>query len=94
MRQSITLTLPNDLTEDDWRKVAAVYSSLDGWMNSEEGPLWYGTEAEPRHIYASVEPSGLLVEGKLETRLWVGWVSVLCARLSLALGREVRDAEM
>ncbi len=39
-------------------------------------------------------PSGLLLCGQVESSLWCSWLTVLCARLSLALGGEVYDAEM
>ncbi len=94
MHQSITLNVPHDLTDEEWAKVAAVYASMDGWREGEALPTWYGTEADQAYIIASAEPSGLLLEGLLEPDLWTGWLTVLCARLSLALGREVHDAEM
>lgn len=94
MEQSITLNLPYDLTDDEWDKVIDVFSSLDGWLPATDEPTWYGSPGEPRHVAASMEPGGLVLQGRLEPGLWTGWVSVLCARLSLALGREIRDAEM
>lgn len=94
MHQSITLNVPVDLTDEDWEKVGSVYSTLDGWIAGSSWPCWYGHEGDACYITASAEPSGLLFEGEVEPGLWVGWVTVLCARLSLALGREVHDAEM
>jgi hypothetical protein len=90
--QSITLNVPYDLSDEDWQKVAAVYRTLDGWIG--DPPSWYGRYGDARYIEASVEPSGLLFDGRVEPELWTGWVTVLCARLSLALGREVYDACM
>jgi hypothetical protein len=94
MHQSITLNVPYDLPDEDWDKIGAVYKSMDGWLESQDGPLWYGTDRDARYIYASVEPSGLLIEGQIDPMLWTGWITVLCARLTLTLGREVHDAEM
>jgi hypothetical protein len=94
MRHTITLNLPYDLAREDWDKVADVYCRMDGWLKNSEGPCWYGKPGSSKCIYASVEPSGLLLEGELDSTLWTGWVSVLCARLTHALGREVHDAEM
>jgi len=94
MHHTITLNLPYDLSRADWDKVAAVYSRMDGWLNNPQGACWYGTPGSSKCIYASVEPSGLLLEAELDGRLWIGWISVLCARLTHALGREVHDAEM
>jgi hypothetical protein len=94
VHHTITLNLPYDLSPADWEKVVVVYRSMDGWFESEAGPSWYGTEGDPQYIWASVEPSGLLLDAEIDARLWVGWISVLCAKLTRALGREVHDAEM
>jgi hypothetical protein len=94
---TITLSLPYDLTDDQWDVVAEVYRSMDGWIEPSEGdysPQWYGPEESERWIWASIEPSGLLLVGNLPVSHWIGWISVLCARLSIRLGIEVRDAEM
>jgi hypothetical protein len=94
---SITLNLPYDLTEEQWRIVDEVYRRMDGWIgysSIDQTPQWYGTESDPQYIWASIEPSGLLIEGKLDSRRWTGWISVLCARLTLQLSREIYDAEM
>ena len=94
---TITLNLPYDLSEEQWAAVERVYQSLDGWLDTgpvDGPPRWYGDESSDQFISASIEPSGLLIEGKIEHELWTGWISVLCARLSLALQMEIRDAEM
>jgi hypothetical protein len=97
MEIDITLNLPYDLTPVQWKRVVAVYESMDGWIGvneSDNTPQWYGRDGDERFVGASVEPSGLLVFGNLEHAHWTGWVSVLCARLSLALQMEIRDASM
>lgn len=94
MHHSITLNLPYDLSKSDWDKVVAVYGRMDGWVQNSEGPCWYGTPKDAKYIYASVEPSGLLLEAEVDALLWTDWISVLSARLTHALGREVHDAEM
>jgi hypothetical protein len=96
-RMSITLSLPYDLSQEQWKIVDEVFSSLDGWLGykpEDNTPQWYGPESSERFVWASIEPSGLLVEGNLDSTHWTGWISVLCARLSLQLGTEVCDAEM
>lgn len=45
------------------------------------------------YLTASVEPSGLLLEGNVDPVLFRGWVTKLCAKLTLTLRREVYDAE-
>ena len=94
MQQSITLNLPYDLSDSQWSKVMAVYRSMDGWVDEQELPCWFGPVDSSQFVAASVEPSGLLLEGNLEPLLFRGWVTKLCSRLTLALGWEVYDAEV
>jgi hypothetical protein len=94
VHQSITLNVPYDLPDDDWKKIVTVFKSMDGWLESQNCQFWYGTEKDARYIYASVEPSGLLIAGEIDSMLWTGWITVLCAKLTLALVREIHDAEM
>ena len=94
---TITLNLPHDLTPEQWSSVEAVFKNMDGWIGYSDGdntPEWFGTDTSPQYVWASFEPSGLRVEGNLEARHWTAWVSVLCARLTLAMQHAVHDAEM
>ena len=93
---NITLNLPCDLTEAEWGIVEDVYRSIDGYIVPSDGdcPCWYGAEGSSRYICVSVEPSGLVCSGVVDSTLWAGWLTLLCARLTINLGREVRDAEM
>ncbi len=92
----ITLSLPYDLTAEQWKIVDDVFRNMHGWIgyDSNHIPQWFGPDPSPRYVWASVEPSGLLISANLPERYLLGWISVLCARLSLRLGFEVRDAEM
>lgn len=93
LEQSITLNLPYDLSPDDWKKVSAVYQQMEGWIDCSGHPCWFGTEKDERYIVASVEPSGLVLTGHISDMIWIGWITVLCAKLTLALGREIHDAD-
>jgi hypothetical protein len=94
MKQTITLNLPYDLPESDWEKVSDVYTQMAGWVENSEYPSWYGTDQDEEYLCASVEPSGLVITGKVDEMIWIGWITVLCAKLTLALGMEIHDAEM
>jgi hypothetical protein len=94
MPHVITLNLRYDWPESDWQKAYAVYQTMPGWQPGEATPSWFGGQDDAQHIVASVEPSGLVLEAQLDAALWVGWLTMFCARLSLALGREVHDAEV
>ena len=94
MPNVITLNLRYDWPESDWAKVYAVYQSMPGWQPGQAVPAWFGGHGDVQYIVASVEPSGLVLEARLDAAFWVGWLTLFCARLSLALGREVHDAEV
>ena len=93
---SIRLNVPYDLPAIEWKKIEDVYRTMDGFIQAEntDYQYWYGDENSDRYITVSVEPSGFAFEALIEEAIWIGWLTILCSRLSLALGREVRDAEM
>jgi len=94
----IRLNLHYDLPEHEWKTITEIFKSMDGYIDgpgsAEDYTCWFGTEKDQRYITLSVEPSGFAFEARLEKQLWTGWITKLCAKLSLALGREVYDAEM
>lgn len=94
MNHEITLNVRYDIPESERQIVSEIYRSMDGWLGADDLPRWYGTEDDEKYIWASVEPSGIQFCGKMEAALWTSWLTVLCARLSVALGREIYDAEM
>ncbi|GAD03220.1 hypothetical protein [Agarivorans albus] len=94
MEQSITLNIPQNLTDEQWEKISEVYRSMDGWLEGLNFPYWYGSEGEEKFISVSFEPSGFLFTGNVSHDFWVGWMTQICAKLSLALGQEVYDATM
>ena len=94
IEQSITLNLPCDLTDEEWAKVAAVYRAMGDCIEGQEVACWFGPPESSRFVSASVEPSGLVIQGNIEPGHFRGWVTKLCAKLTAALGREVYDAEV
>ena len=94
MIQQITINIRYDIPDNEWDIIGKVYRSMDGWLGADDLPRWFGYDNDPRNISASVEPGGILFSGQMEAGLWTAWLTVLCARLSLALGREIHDAEM
>ncbi|UDL05995.1 hypothetical protein [Marinobacter sp. CA1] len=90
--QSITLNVPFDLPDEDWDKIMAVYREMDGWIEGKDFPYWYGIEGDAQFILVSAEPSGLVFSGNVNHDFWIAWITKICAKLSLALNREVHDA--
>lgn len=94
MEESITLNLPYGLMEEEWSRVMGVYQEMDGWLEGQDLPCWFGPEGSSKFICASSEPSGLLLSGSIDPLLFRGWVTKLCAKLTASLGREIYDAEV
>jgi hypothetical protein len=94
MNHRVTLNIRYDQPQDAWDAVMKVYESMPGWLGAVDLPRWYGTEDEARHVWASVEPGGIVFEARMERELWEPWIEELCMRLSAALGRSVHDAEL
>lgn len=90
------------MTEPRWAALARVYASLPGFLGYSpvDGcPCWFGWpraeggEKGAPHLWASVEPGGLQVEGELPPDDWAAWDVAFMAAASEALGFPVRDVE-
>jgi len=85
------------MSEAMWDKLKDVYAGLPGWKGFDElsgCPIWFGKEGDDSEfLWASVEPSGLLVEGRLNDRAWIDWCNRFEKRATEVLGFAVRDAE-
>lgn len=91
--QTITLNVSYELPDETWRSIAGVYQQMAGWRGYKDGiPYWFGNDGDAQFLWASVEPSGLLISGNLDNDRWESWMSDLLARLTGVLGIEVRDA--
>jgi hypothetical protein len=94
-RVSRTYAISYELPDAERKKLTVVYERLPGFCGyAEDGiPLWFGPGEGEKHLRASVEPSGLLVEGVLDDEAWRDWDAAFRAGASRALGFEVKDAE-
>jgi hypothetical protein len=92
---SRTYNISYEMLDADWQKFAVVYQQLPEFCgNDQDGyPNWYGRNGDAKYLWASVEPSGLLVEGMLDEQEWQRWDAAFRAAASSALGFDVRDAE-
>ena len=95
LRVSRTYNVGYKMPEADWQKLVAVYQQLPGFRGNDDSgsPTWFGREGDVKYLWASVEPSGLLVEGVLDDSEWQAWDAAFRASASRALGFEVKDAD-
>ena len=73
-----------------WDKLEEVYCSMEYWSGYEQVPVWRGENIE---LFASVEPSGIQIFGKMPNEIWNRWFDELKMKLSQALGYEIGEPE-
>jgi hypothetical protein len=61
-------------SEDHWGTLAWIYEGLPGAVRHLDVPWWFGDDEDvPPFLWASVEPPGLQVYGKLPEADWWAW---------------------
>ncbi|MEJ5151412.1 hypothetical protein [Comamonas sp. MYb396] len=70
MHQQITLDVRYDQPQEMWAAVLAAYRAMPGWIESDDFPHCFGSESDAKYVTASVEPSGIVFEGEMESREW------------------------
>jgi hypothetical protein len=63
----------DSFSESDWNRLSAIYGKLPSPQFSKMVPYWFGTEETGNYLWASVEPPGLQVAGKLQEADWLAW---------------------
>jgi hypothetical protein len=72
--QEMNLNIRYDAGDEIWDKVPVIYEQMDGWLGFGQGgdkgsngiPYWFSYNENEKHIWASVEPGGLLFVGLME----------------------------
>lgn len=73
-----------------WSQLDALHASLPGWLAPGDRPRWFGRdERKGPCLWASVEPPGLHVTGRLDASRFDDWYTRLLAGLA---GLPMRDA--
>ncbi|WP_291720211.1 hypothetical protein [Bernardetia sp.] len=100
-RQSMTLNIRYDLPNGVWENtIPKIYESMEGWVGfvkSDENdsiPYWFNTDEQQKHIWASVEPSGLLFEGRMTDAEWKEWKLKIKKIATQKLGFKVGEIEL
>lgn len=97
----MNLNIRYDAPQEIWDKVPSIYSQMDGWLGfattedpGETGiPYWFGFNQNEKHIYASVEPSGLFFSGLMEESEWQLWCATIKKIATKELGYKVGEIE-
>ena len=64
------------------------------WLGFDKGAgWWYGSEAEPKHIGVSVEPSGLQFFARLPSEEWQSWIELFKQKANDVLGYKIGEPE-
>ena len=91
------------MDEAQWNALGDVYEQLPGFIGYSDGiPYWFGMEPDESnqepdilaaYLWASVEPSGLLISGYLQLEDWLQWQEVFVSSATAAVGFLVKPAE-
>ena len=73
------LNIRYDLPKEVLDKLREVYSKMPGWQTDEVKetahniPFWFNEDENKKHVFASIEPSGLHFEAYMEIEEWISW---------------------
>ncbi len=96
---SCTLNIRYDLPQETLDKLLIVYQKMPGWMGTETSginqgiPFWFSFNTEEKHILASIEPSGLQFDAKMDENEWKEWKAQFLDIATQVLGFNVVDPE-
>lgn len=90
MEHDINLNIHYTAPKEAWEKIGIVYSSMPYWMGTKNGPRW---REEDIDLWASAEPSGIQIAGKMPDDIWDKWYALLKERLTESLGYEIGEPE-
>lgn len=95
---TMNLNIRHDLPDRIWQEtVPRIYGKMEGWIGFEfkSGlPCWFGYSEDEKHIYASVEPSGLLFEALMDDAEWESWKLKIKKIATQELGFKVGEFEL
>ncbi len=90
------------MDDSHWEALGRVYEQLPEFIGYSDGcPCWFGLEDDTeeksdvpaKYLWATAEPSGLLIEGYLSPSDWARWQVAFLALASAAVGFTVKPAE-
>ncbi|WP_338760742.1 hypothetical protein WAF17_14155 [Bernardetia sp. ABR2-2B] len=100
-QQSMNLNVKCDLSDEIWETIiSAIYESMEGWIgfgknDQNDGiPYWFGIDETQKHIWASIEPSGLLFAGLMKDDEWEQWKLAIKKIATQKLGFKVGETEL
>ncbi|WP_338814885.1 hypothetical protein V9L05_06745 [Bernardetia sp. Wsw4-3y2] len=96
-QQSMNLNIRYDLPNEIWETVIPViYESMEGWLGFENDGIayWFSVDKTKKHIWTSVEPSGLLFVGMMKDDEWKQWKLKIKKIATQKLGFKVGEIEL
>lgn len=99
MNLNIRYDLPNKIWEDI---IPEIYNEMEGWVGfgtQKVGeriglPHWFSFNKNEKHIFASVEPSGLQFSGLMNEEEWNDWKMRMKQIATEKLGFKVGEIEL
>lgn len=90
MDHDIKLNIHYSAPDDIWDKIGEVYASMPYWIGNANGPQWRDEDVD---LWASVEPGGIQIAGKMPDEIWQEWYLLLKKKLTDSLGYEIGEPE-
>lgn len=90
MEIDVNLNIHYSAPDGVWDKIDEIYQSMPYWNENATFPEWKGDDIE---LSASLEPSGLQVQGRMPDDIWEIWYAQLKQKLTEALGYEIGEPE-
>lgn len=90
MEQDINLNIHYSAPDEIWQKIGKVYASMPYWAGEQNTPQWKGKDIA---IWASVEPSGIQIAGRMPNDIWKEWYAMLKKKLTDVLGYDIGEPE-
>lgn len=90
MEHDVNLNIHYTAPEETWSKINEVYKSMPYWAGDGIEVKWLGKDVD---LWASVEPSGILIAGTMPESIWNEWYASLKQKLTEVLGYEIGEPE-
>lgn len=97
IEQECTLNIKFDLSTKIENNLSLVYEKMPGWIGyrKEDGiPFWFSYDDNNKSIFASIEPSGLVIYAHMVTEEWLDWKSKFKLIATQTLGFKVGEIEL
>lgn len=70
----------NQFDDSAFKRLERAYATMPGWIAGRSFPTWFSADESEPHVWASVEPPGLLVNALLDRVTFIDWSAAFLER--------------